>query len=91
MIDRNCNFPVRQNRVKNYLTSLGVREFNESGMEVSVSFSKNYKLVLKLSRQIPPAHRGDAHRIEFLRKVPLSHQWAYEPLLRVATHSLSFQ
>lgn len=60
-------------------------------MEVSAGLSKVYKLILKLSQPAPPSHRGDAHRIEFLRKAVLSYQWAHEPLLRVAMHNISFQ
>lgn len=40
MIDREYNSPVRQNRVKNYLTSLRVKNFEENGMDISFSLSK---------------------------------------------------
>lgn len=72
MIDREYNSPVRQNRIKNYLNSLRVREFGETGLDVSSCLSKIYKLVLKLSRQVPQSHRGDAHRVQFLMKAVLS-------------------
>lgn len=74
MIDREYNFPVRQNRVKKYSTSLRVRECKENCVEVSAGLSKAYKLIQKLSRQVPQSHREDAHRIELLRKAVLSYQ-----------------
>lgn len=54
MIDREYNSTVHQNRVKNYLKSLRVRDFEENGMDVSLSLSKVYKLILKLPRQVSP-------------------------------------
>lgn len=56
MNDQEYNSPVCQNRVKNYLTSLRVREFVGNGMEVSTRLSKVYKLTLKLFGQVPPLH-----------------------------------
>lgn len=44
-----------------------------------------------MSRQVPITHRGDAHKIESLLHAVLGHQWAREPLNRIATAGLSFQ
>lgn len=63
MINREYNSLVRQKRVKNYLYTLRVSEFVESGMEISIAFAKMYKLVTKLSRQVTSSHRGDSHKI----------------------------
>lgn len=91
MIDREYNSPVRQTRVKNYLNGLRVSEFVTEGTEISSALAKVYKLILKLSRQVPASHRGDAHKMEFLRGAVIGYSWSHEPLSRVATHGLSFQ
>lgn len=91
MIDREYNSNVCQNRIKNYLNSLRVREFEGTLFDVSSCFSKVYQLILKFSRHVPQSHRGDSHRVGFLRKAVLSYGWGHEPLSRVATHFLSFQ
>lgn len=91
MIDQEYNSIVRQTRVKNYLNNLRVSDFEANGDEISVALMKVYKAILKLSRQVPVSHRGDAHRIEFLRRSVVGYNWSHEPLSRVATHNLSFQ
>ena len=48
-------------------------------------------MITKLSRQGPASHRGDAHKVEFLRNAVVGSGWSHEPLSRVATHGLSFQ
>lgn len=58
---------------------------------MSVALAKVYKLITKLSRQVPASYRGDAHKIEFLRNAAVGYPWSQEPLSRVATHGLSFQ
>lgn len=55
MINRDYRSPVFQNRFKNYLTSLRVRDFEENGMVISLGLSKAYKLISKLSRQVSPS------------------------------------
>lgn len=91
MINQEYNSPVRQTRVKNFLNSLRVSEYVDQGMEVSSALAKVYRLILQLSRQVPASHRGDAHRIDFLRRSVIGFGWSHEPLSRIATHNLSFQ
>lgn len=91
LIDEEYNSIVRQNRVKNYLNSLRITDFISSTTDEAAALSKVYKAILKLSRQVPLSHRGDAHRIEFLRRAVLGQDWARDPLSRIATNSLSFQ
>lgn len=91
MVNQEYNSPVRQTRVKNYLNSLRVSEFVKKGDEKSAALAKVYRLITKLSRQVPASHRGDAHKIEFLRNATVGYTWSHEPLSRVATHGLSFQ
>lgn len=75
----------------NYLNILRVSNFAAERMEVLVAFSKVYKLFIKLSREVPPSHRGDVHRIELLRNALIGYRWTHGPLSRVATHRLFFQ
>lgn len=44
-----------------------------------------------MSRHVPPSHRGDAHKIEFLRAAVIGNAWATKPLSRIATKHVSFQ
>lgn len=48
-------------------------------------------LITKLSPQVPASHRGDAHMMAFLRNPTAGCPWATLPLIRIATHNLSFQ
>lgn len=91
MIDKEYNSPVRQTRVKNYLSSLRVSTFVEEGTEISQALAKIYKTILKMSRQVPRTFQGDAHRIEFLRHAVIGFPWAHDPLSRIASHQLGFQ
>lgn len=91
MINREYNSPVRQTRVKNYLNTLRVSDFVKGGFEISSALAKVNKLITKLSRHVPASHRGDSHKIEFLRNATVGFSWSREPLSRVATHSLTFQ
>lgn len=91
MIDEEYNYPVRQARVKNFLNSLRVHDYIADKVDAAMALAKVYKLILKLSRQVPASHRGDAHRIEFLRRAVIGYDWSREPLSRVATNGLTFQ
>ena len=68
MIEAEYNSAVRQNRVKNHLNSLRLNQYVAEGVEASEALGKLYKVITKLSPQAPKSHRGDAHRVEFLRK-----------------------
>ena len=91
MLEREYNSPVRQNRVKNYLNSLRVTTFVLQGIEMSAALAKVYKSIIKLSRQAPRSHQGDAHKVEFLRNAVVGNSWSSEPLSRVATQQRTFQ
>lgn len=91
MLELEYNSAVRQTRVKNYLNSLRITSFTAEGTEVSAALSNLYKAIIKLSRQAPRSHQGDAHKVEFLRNAVVGMPWSSEPLSRVATHSLTFQ
>ena len=91
MIEKEYNSCVRQDRCKNYLSSLRVTKFVADGLETSAALEKTYKVITKLAPQVPQSHRGEAHKVEFLRGAVVGYDWATEPLSRIATHNLSFQ
>ena len=91
MLEYEYNSPVRQTRVKNYLNSLRLSSYISQGVEASAALSKIYKSVIKLSKQAPRSHQGDAHKFEFLRNAVVGMPWSNEPLSQVATHNLTFQ
>ena len=47
--------------------------------------------MINFSPQVPISHRGNAHRIEFLRNAVVGYEWATEPLSRIAPQGLPFQ
>ena len=55
------------------------------------ALTKVYKVITRLSPQVPDSHRGDAHKIKFLRSAVIGSEWATEPLSRIVTHGLTFQ
>ena len=67
MINSEYNSPVRETRVKNYLTSLHLASFKSKGIETSAALSQICKIIRKISRQTPRSHQEDAHKAEFLR------------------------
>lgn len=91
MIDKEYNSVVRQTRVKNHLSSLRLATYITSEVDTAAALAIVYKRILSMSRQVPPSHRGDAHKIEFLRAAVIGNDWATEPLSRIATNNLSFQ
>ena len=91
MIEREYNSIVRQKEVKNFLKSLGMRNYVSEGMDIAVALEKVYKLILKVARQVPIAHRGDAHRVEYLSLAVAGYVWTTEPLASVAISGLNFQ
>ena len=82
---------MRQARVKNYLNNLRISSFTAEGLYESAALSKIYKVTTNLSRKGPISHRGDAHKVEFLRNAVVGSSLSHEPLSRVATHSLTIQ
>ena len=91
MIEREYNSIVRQNKVKNFLKSLRMSKYVSEEMDIAVALENVYTLILKLAIQAPLAHRGDAHRVEYLSSAVAGYVWATEPLARVATSVLNFQ
>ena len=68
-----------------------ISTFTAEGLDEAAALSKIYKVITKLSRQGPTSHRGDAHKVGFLRNAVVGSGWSHEPLSRVATHGISFQ
>lgn len=91
LLEKEYNSVVRQTRVKNHLNGLRLTQFINNDTDTAGALAKVYKRILTMSRQVPITHRGDAHKIEFLRTAVVGHRWAKEPLSRVATAGLTFQ
>lgn len=90
MVEREYNSIALQNRVKNYLNSLRLSHFAAEVLDPAASLGQVYKLITTLARQVPLGFRGDAHRVEFLRKSVIGDDCASEPLSRIATQGLTF-
>ncbi len=91
LIEQEYNSSVRPNRVKNVLNTLRLQGKLGENQEEGEALAKVYKIISKLAQQVPNSHRGNAHKIEFLRNAVVKCDWATEPLSRIATHNLSFQ
>lgn len=79
MIETEYSSPVRQARLENYLSGLRLSNFVAQGSEIVAALSKFYKLILNLSRQVPPSHMGDAHPIKYRRHDVIEYEWSHEP------------
>ena len=91
MIDNEYNSIFLQNRVKMYLRGVRLSRFIDEGHNKILVHEKVYKLIKKLSQEVPLSYRGKSHKVEFLRNAIIRYPWATEPLSRIATHGLSFQ
>ena len=91
LIGREYNSTVRQNRVKNVLSTLRLQDQLDETGDAGEALTKVYKIITKLAPQVPMSHRGGAHKIEFLRNAVIGCEWATEPLSRISTHGLTFQ
>jgi len=91
LVESEYNSALRQNRVNNHLNSLRLSLFVAECLNLTAALEKAYKLITKLAPQVPCSHRGDAHKMEFLRNATIGNSLATEPLSRIATHQLSFQ
>ena len=58
---------VRQNRVKKVLHQLGQNAKLGESREEGEALAKVYKIIAKLSSQVPTSHHGSAHEVEFLQ------------------------
>lgn len=91
MVKTEYNSPFRQDRCKNYLSSLRLSKFEKEEIEISAPLEKVHKAIKKLAPHVPQSHLGEAHRIDILRKTVIGYGWAIEPLSSIATHTLHFQ
>ena len=67
LISCEYNSIVKQNRVKNVLAQLRLREKLGENRDEGEALANVHKIIIKLSPQVPTSHRGDAHKIEFLK------------------------
>lgn len=90
-INDEYNTSVCHIRVKNYLNSLRVSTFVDKVFHTFAALAKAYKTILNLSLQCPISHRGDAHKIVFLKQAMVGLNWSLKRLQRVASQQLTFQ
>ena len=90
-IGREYNSSLRQNRVKNLLNTLRLKDKLGENQDEGEAVAMVYKIIAKLAPLFPTCHRGNAHKIEFLHNAVVRPHWAAEPLSRTANHNLSFQ
>eukprot|EP00170_Pyropia_yezoensis_P002751 contig_11549_g2756 len=91
MVGAEYNSIVRQDRFKNYLSSLRLGAFVKDGTDITAAQEKTSKTISKLAPQVPRSHHGESYNVEFLRNAVVGNTWATEPLSRIATHRLTFQ
>ncbi len=91
LINREYNSAARQSRAKNFLYTLTLRNQIDEHSAEGQALEKVYKTITKLALQVSMSHRGDAHKIAILGNVVAEHKSATEPIIRIATHQLTFQ
>jgi len=84
------NSPARQEAVKWELASLRVSILVAKGQTEKAALTSVHQKISKLAPQLPPSHRGDAHKIDFLHHAVVGMPWAFQSLCRIATSGLSF-
>ena len=82
---------VRQTLIKNYLSTLGLSQYESEGLETPASLEKVYKTITNLARQVPRAFRAEEHKVEFLRRAVVGNSWANEPPSSIVPRNLGFQ
>lgn len=61
MISQKCQPSRQADSWKTYLSSMRVSDFVSPEIEVSTALAKVYRIIPKLSRQVPASQKGDAH------------------------------
>lgn len=82
---------IHQSQAQNTLSSLRKSNFVAEGMTEEKALMETYKTVAKVSKLLPISHKGEAHRINYLRGAVVGYSWATEPLSRIPTAQLGFQ
>eukprot|EP00170_Pyropia_yezoensis_P001506 contig_6593_g1510 len=91
MVSAGYNYNLRQERVKNYLSSLRLSSFVKNETDVTAALEKTYKTIRKLAPQVPRSHHCESYEVEFLGNAIVSSTWATVPLSLIETHRLTFQ
>lgn len=79
MIGKEYNSVVRQNKVKIFRRSLRMSTYVVDGMNMADNLERVYKTITKLSGQALNAHRGEAHKVEFLCTAVTGYGLARDP------------
>lgn len=82
---------IHQSQAQNTLSSLRMSNFVAEGMTEEKALMETYKTVAKVSKLLPTSHKGEAHRVNYLRGAVVGYSGATEPLSRIPTAQLGFQ
>lgn len=67
LIGNEYTLVVRQKHIKKHFAGLRLCKYTADGLDELAALKKFYKLITKLSPQVPMSHRSEAHNIGFLR------------------------
>lgn len=82
---------VRHMEAKNELGSLRLDKLVAEGTSEKVALTHIYESTTKLSPQLPEIHRGDGHKLVYLRSAVVGIQWTRLPIARLSTTPMDFQ
>lgn len=82
---------VRQMEAKNELGSLRLEKLVSGGKTEKEALTYIYESITKLSPQLPEIHRGDGHKLMYLRAAVVGIPWTRLPLARLSTTPMDFQ
>lgn len=83
--------PLKRTQINNKLATHRMSALVSAGHSMEKALSATYQLIPMFAPQVPASHRGDSHKVDFLRGAVVNYDWATEPLSRVATQGPSFQ
>lgn len=82
---------VRQMEAKNELGSLRLDKLVAEGRSEKDALTHIYESITKLSPQLPEIHRGDGHKLVYLRSAVVGIPWTRLPIARLSTTPMDFQ
>lgn len=75
-IDEEFNSPVRKTHIKNCLNRRRCQDIFNDQVHDYMALSRLYKVILKISRQVTPSHRGVEQSIELLLSAVIGYDWS---------------
>lgn len=62
-----------------------------TGLDESVAWAKLYAEIVLMSPQLPTSHKGDEHRVCYMRRAVCSRPWSRFALQHVASQGMHFK